>query len=95
MKTTKLIKLDGRFKGSAFYTHRLEFLYFFRTIRVDDRKATFIALREEFWDKFGPSCELEHVRLKDFPDWAWESNPNGEVYIYLKNSALSYYLLKE
>lgn len=92
----KLIKLDSRYAGSEYFTHRVEFLYSQRGSINTSRIENFLKSRNEMWDLFGPSCEVEFVhKLDPIPDWAWLYRvKENDFYIYLKDAALSHYLLR-
>lgn len=89
----RLIKLDGRFSGNRWFSHRAE--VYSREYTTHGRIKNFNEARQYLWEAFGPSCELD---LYDFVDdqempWAWDSD-NNSFYIYLRDSALTQFTLK-
>lgn len=94
---TKLITLDKRHVGYGQFSHRLEFVYSYKGRYVSDRISRFLQFRNEMWELFGPSCEVEFVEKLDHePNWAWLYRvKENDFYIYLKDAAVSHYLLKE
>lgn len=87
----KLIKLDGRFDGWQWFSHRAEVLY------GDGMRTDYITIRQWCWENFGPSSELKlfywHPEPK--PNWCFfYDRENRGYYIYLTEQARTHFALK-
>lgn len=92
MMTVK--KLDRRYDGHQFFSHRVEFHGHPRDRTVYLRQ--WIRARNWLWSQFGPSSEQFCAR-SDFhngqqPKWAWDSEKSS---IYLSQEAYTMFMLKK
>ena len=85
----KLTKLDKRHSGWGLFTHR------FALASIE-----FIAMREWFWEQYGPGCERGLVNLRNLAGnqtkWGWYCDPETNAkYIYIgDNAVLTHFQLK-
>ncbi len=86
-----VVKLDRRYDGYGFFTHRVEF-YGSQSYRT----RQWIRARNWLWQQFGPSAEQSLARADYFdgvqPKWAWDSDKSS---IYLKEEALVLFQLRK
>jgi hypothetical protein len=86
-----VVKLDRRYDGHGFFTHRVEF-YGSQSYRI----RQWIRARNWLWSQFGPSAEQALARAVFFdgaqPKWAWDSDKSS---IYLKEEALVMFQLRK
>ena len=91
----KLETLDGRHSGNYYFKYRV-------WVHGTDRVRDFIQIRNWCWEVWGASAERDFfITLSYMTDkihnehWAWHTDPNGHVYIYLTdNQALAFFKLK-
>jgi len=86
-----VVKLDRRYDGYGFFTHRVEF-YGSQSYRT----RQWIRARNWLWQQFGPSAEQSLARADYFdgvqPKWAWDSDKSS---IYLKEEAFTMFQLRK
>lgn len=86
-----VVRLDRRYDGHQFFTHRVEF-YGGPQVRIKQ----WIRARNWLWTQFGPSAEQFCARAEFFdgqqPVWAWDSEKSS---IYLKQEAYTMFMLRK
>lgn len=102
MNGLKVVKLNKRYKGNVYFTHRIEVTNdIFRVYWVQLRSKMFVNLRNWFISNFGNGIELDLLQITaDFepkPIWAYDTGTknNRVFHIYLNERELSWFLLCE
>lgn len=90
--TMHVVKLDRRYDGWQYFSHRIEFSGRDRTTMLKQ----WIRARNWLWNQFGPSSEQFCARADFFngvqPLWAWDSEKSS---IYLQQEAYTLFILKK
>ena len=93
--TMQVVKLDKRYDGHVFFSHRVEFLGYGASARIMSHKQ-WIRARNWLWKQFGPSAEQFLARADYFdgnqPVWAWDASKSS---IYLSKEAYTMFMLKK
>jgi len=97
MKMFKLVKLDARHNWHRWYSHRLEIVV------SPNKYASFWGMNCWFQDHFGHGIDADMVdkvfingpEPGQHPQWAYWRNSNNDLYIYMRDAALTAFLLQQ
>ena len=92
----QVVKLDKRYDGFGFFSHRVEFNGGWTTEARKINSKQWIRARNWLWGQFGPSAEQHLARADNFdgvqPVWAWDAEKSS---LYLTNGAYTMFMLKK
>ena len=88
----RVVRLDRRYDGHQFFTHRVEFYHRDRSTLL----RRWVAVRNWLWQQLGPSAEQFCARAEFFggvqPKWAWDSEKSA---VYLAEEAYTMFMLRK